>query len=263
VITPACHDTGSAVAAVPVTSPNFAYLSSGTWSLLGVEIPAPIINPQALAANLTNEGGVDGTFRFLKNIMGLWIVQQCRAAYQNRGLAYDYETLTALAAEAPAFVALIDPDDQRYLPPGDMPARIAAFCRETGQAPPEGVGPLVRCILESLALKYRFFLNLVQEISGQEVEVVHIVGGGSQNRLLCQMTADALQRSVAAGPVEATALGNALLQWIGLGELGSLAEARALVRDSIKPVLYEPQEAQLWEDAYGRFQTIVRDASPI
>jgi rhamnulokinase len=263
VIAPACHDTGSAVAAVPAASSDFAYISSGTWSLLGVEIPAPIINAQALVANLTNEGGVDGTFRFLKNIMGLWIVQQCRAIFQSQGMDYGYETITTLAAEAPAFSALIDPDDQRFLPPGDMPARIAAFCCRTGQAPPEGVGPIVRCVMESLALKYRYFLDLVREISSAQVEVVHVVGGGSQNRLLCQMTANALQLPVAAGPVEATALGNALVQWIGLGELGSLEEARALVRDSFRPTVYKPQEIALWDEAYARFKTIVEQASPI
>ncbi len=263
VIAPACHDTGSAVAAVPAASPDFAYISSGTWSLLGVEIPDPIINAQALAANLTNEGGVDGTYRFLKNIMGLWIVQQCRAAYEAQGIQYDYETITALAAEAPAFGPLIDPDDQSFLPPGDMPARIAAFCRRTGQVPPEGVGPTIRCALESLALKYRYFLDLICEISGTRVEVIHIVGGGSQNRLLCQMTANALQLPVLAGPVEATALGNTLVQWIGLGELGSLEEARTLVRDSFKPTIYEPQETDLWEAAYGRFKTVIGQASPI
>ena len=263
VIAPACHDTGSAVAAVPADSPEFAYISSGTWSLLGVEIPTPIINSQALAANLTNEGGVGGTFRFLKNIMGLWIVQQCRAAYQAQGLDYDYETITTLAAEASPFGPLIDPDDQSFLPPGDMPARIAAFCRKTGQSPPEGVGPTVRCVLESLALKYRYFLDLIREISNTRVEVMHIVGGGSQNHLLCQMTANALRLPVSAGPVEATALGNTLVQWIGLGELGTLEEARTLIRDSFKPIIYEPQDAAQWEAAYSRFKAIIEQASPI
>ncbi len=257
VIAPACHDTGSAVAAVPTETHDFAFISSGTWSLLGLEIPRPIINEQALAANLTNEGGVDGTFRFLKNITGLWLVQQCRAAWAAQGQAYDYGTLTEMARSAEPHVALLDPDDTSFLPPGNMPERIAAFCRRTGQKPPQGVGETVRCVLESLALKYRHVLDLLIDVSGRQVEVVHIVGGGAQNALLCRMTADAVNRRVVAGPGEATALGNALVQWRTMGELGSLEDARTLVRESFRPVLYQPQDTGPWDEAYERFKPLI------
>jgi rhamnulokinase len=257
VIAPACHDTGSAVAAVPVLGGSFAYLSSGTWSLLGLETPHPVINPAALKANLTNEGGVYGTFRLLKNIMGLWILQQSRSTWAAEGKSFDYATLNELAREAPAFVTLIDPDDPSFFPPGDMPARIAAFCAHTGQMPPEGVSAVVRCILESLALKYRYTLDLLVEVCGQGVDVLHIIGGGSQNDLLCQMTADATGKLVVAGPVEATALGNALVQWITLGEIGSLTEGRLIVRNSFELKTYFPQDTARWEEALEGFKRLL------
>jgi len=257
VVVPACHDTGSAVAAVPAQTPRFAYISSGTWSLLGLEVPEAILSEEALAANLTNEGGVEGTFRFLKNIMGLWLVQQCRSTWAAAGKDYTYDVLTDLAREAPSFAALIDPDCEIFLPPGDMPARITQFCRQTGQEPPNTISATVRCILESLALKYRYVLDLLVRVGGQTVDVVHIIGGGTQNDLLCQMTANATQRPVVAGPVEATALGNALVQCLALDEIGSLDEARATVRKSFELVTYEPQQTEAWDDAYGRFQPLV------
>lgn len=257
VIAPACHDTGSAVVAVPTTTRNYAYLSSGTWSLLGLEVPDAIISDQALAANLTNEGGVAGTFRLLKNIMGLWIIQQCRATWAAAGNAYDYPTLDGLAQQAKPFAAFVDPDDLAFLPPGDMPARIAAFCQRTGQMAPMGPGAITRCVLESLALKYRYCLDRLIEVAGQPVDVIHVIGGGSQNELLCQMTADATQRPVIAGPVEATALGNVLVQWMALGEIGSLSDARALLRSSFELGCYEPEPFGGWEEAYARFQRLL------
>jgi rhamnulokinase len=261
VIAPACHDTGSAVAAVPTATSRFAYLSSGTWSLLGVEVPDAILSEAALTANLTNEGGVVGTFRLLKNIMGLWLVQQCRSTWVGKGKKYDYQTLTQMARQAAPFGSLVDPDYPSFLPPGDMPARIADFCRKTGQELPEGVGATIRCVLESLALKYRYVLDLLVDVSGQPVDVLHIIGGGSQNELLCQMAADATQRPVIAGPVEAAALGNALVQWIALGELGSIGEARALVRDSFELVTYQPCSPEPWDDAYSRFKPLLDRSS--
>ncbi len=257
VIAPACHDTGSAVAAVPASIPTYAYLSSGTWSLLGLEVPEAILTERALEANLTNEGGVADRFRLLKNIMGLWIVQQCRATWAAAGKSYDYHTLDELAREARPFAAFIDPDDLAFLPPGDMPARIAAFCQRTGQTAPASVSATVRCVLESLALKYRYFLDLLIEASGQAVDVIHVIGGGSQNELLCQMTADATGRPVIAGPVEATALGNALVQWMALGEISSLADAREMARRSFALRHYEPVGTDDWQEAYGRFQALL------
>jgi rhamnulokinase len=257
VIAPACHDTGSAVAAVPTATPRYAYLSSGTWSLLGLEVPQAIVTGRALSANLTNEGGAADTFRLLKNIMGLWIVQQCRATWAAAGQAYDYATLNDLARQAAPFAAFIDPDDLSFLPPGDMPARIAAFCQRTGQTPPDTASAITRCVLESLALKYRYFLDLLIEVGGQSVDVIHVIGGGSQNDLLCQMTANATHRPVIAGPVEATALGNALVQWMALGEVSSLADARALVRASFDLKTYEPHDTDAWDAAYVRFAAVL------
>ena len=263
VIAPACHDTGSAVAAVPTSTPRFAYLSSGTWSLLGLEVPRAIISDGALAANLTNEGGVYGTFRLLKNIMGLWLLQQCRVTWAAQGRSYEYHVLAELARSAPPFAVFVDPDDNAFLPPGDMPARIAELCRRSGQTPPESVSAVTRCVFESLALKYRYCLDLLVSVSGQEVDVIHVIGGGSQNELLCQMTANATNRTVIAGPAEATALGNALMQWLALGEIASIDQARTLVRDSVELTTYQPQEVSLWEEAFGRFkQVLSRTSSP-
>jgi rhamnulokinase len=257
VIAPACHDTGSAIAAVPVLEKNFAYLSSGTWSLLGLEIPQPVIGPATLGANITNEGGVYGTFRLLKNIMGLWLLQQCRSTWAAEGKSFDYPTLNELAREARPFGVLVDPDDPSFFPPGDMPARIDAFCARTGQAPPEGISAVVRCILESLALKYRLTLDLLVGVCGQGVDVLHIIGGGSQNDQLCQMTANATGKPVVAGPVEATALGNALVQWIALGEIGSLAEGREIVRSSFALKTYQPTDIDAWEAALEKFKRLL------
>lgn len=252
VIAPACHDTGSAVAGVPAANADFAYISSGTWSLMGAEVRQPVINAAALAGNFTNEGGVGGTFRFLKNITGMWLMQECRRAWREAGQGFSYDELTALAAQAPALRSLINPDAPQFLKPGDYPRLIQEFCRQTGQAVPETVGEITRCVLESLALKYRQTFEQLEAILGKRLEPVHIVGGGSRNRLLNQFTADCLSRVVLAGPVEATAIGNLLVQALALGEVGSLAEARAVVRRSFAVTEFTPGERAPWDAAYQR-----------
>jgi rhamnulokinase len=256
VIAPGCHDTASAVAAVPVADANqanYAYISSGTWSLMGAEIPAPVINERSLAYNFTNEGGVAQTIRLLKNLSGLWLVQECRRTWANQGQSLSYDELTHLAAAAPAFVALVDPDDAAFFAPGDMPGRIGEFCVRTGQTPLDSKGGVVRCALESLALKYRWGLERLEELTGRPIEVIHIVGGGSQNRLLNQFTANATGKRVVTGPIEATAIGNILLQMLAVGRLGSLSEGRDLVRRSFPVESYEPEANGAWTEAYRRF----------
>jgi rhamnulokinase len=256
VVAPATHDTGSAVAAVPTRNTgrvNWAYISSGTWSLMGVETPAAVLSPRALALNVTNEGGIDGTYRLLKNIMGLWLVQECRRSFDRRGESADYAALTAAAAAAPAFRSLIDPDDATFLAPDDMPTAIERFCRRADQPVPESAGQFVRCALESLALKYRTVLVWLEELTGTPVEVIHIVGGGTQNALLNQFTANACGKPVVAGPVEATGLGNVLVQARSAGKLASLADIRSVVRASTAITEYEPADQRLWRDAYERF----------
>jgi rhamnulokinase len=274
VVAPATHDTGSAVAAVPVSNaeisnlkseisnlrsqtPNWCYLSSGTWSLMGVEIPEPKIDAATLAYNFTNEGGVAGTYRLLKNIMGLWLVQRCRRAWQSAGREYSYDDLQHLAASAAPFGSLVNPDDGDFLNPPDMPAAIAAFCRRTNQPVPADEGAVVRCCVESLALRYRWVVERLEELTGSNLEVIHIVGGGTQNSLLCQLTADACNRPVVAGPVEATAIGNALMQAVALGELGSVADLRTVVRRSFPLVDYEPNRDDRWDALYERFAAMV------
>jgi rhamnulokinase len=242
---------------VPAETPHFAYLSSGTWSLLGVETRQPILSRAAMEANVTNEGGAFGTFRPLKIVMGLWLVQQCRTRWQAQGLDVAYETLLSEAQQATPFSALIDPDDPSFFAHGDMPARIAAFCKATDQPVPETQGAMLRCIFESLALKYRHVLAQLVEATGVPVDVLHIVGGGAQNALLCQMTADAIGKTVYAGPVEATALGNALVQLVALGELRDLADVRAVVRASYPPTRYTPSYLADWEAAYARFRKLL------
>jgi rhamnulokinase len=253
VIAPASHDTASAVAAVPASGESWAYISSGTWSLMGIERPAPIINEQSLQYNFTNEGGVAGTTRFLKNIMGLWLVQECRRAWERAGKAYSYEELARLAQAAPAFVSVINPDDASFILPAGMPSAIAEFCRRSGQPVPTAPGAVIRCALESLALRYRWVLQRLEELSGQQLNSIHVVGGGCQNELLCQFTADACDRPVLAGPVEATAIGNVLVQAVGLGLLGSLADAREVVRQSFEVRTYEPRNPESWHEPYSRF----------
>ena len=253
VVAPACHDTGSAVAAVPAEVKDYVYISSGTWSILGVEVPEPIISETALEYNFTNEGGVGGTFRFLKNIMGLWLVQECRREWGRGGSDLSYDDLTRMASEASAFGPVVEPDDDSFIGMGDMPGRIVKFCSKTGQKPPEGVGGIVRCALESLALKYRYVLERLEEILQRRLEVIHIVGGGGKNRLLCQLTADVTGRPVLTGPVEATAIGNILVQAMATGHLDSLADARSVVRRSVDVETYEPKRDERWDETYERF----------
>jgi rhamnulokinase len=236
------HDTGSAVAAVPAEhGRHWCYISSGTWSLMGLELDAPIINQQSLEANITNEVGVAGKIRFLKNIAGLWLVQECRRAWREEGHEYTYEELTWMAAEARPFAASVDPD--AFLEPGEMPRKIAEYCRSTGQAPPATHGEYVRSILESLAHRYREVLKDLELLSGRRIDVIHIVGGGSKNRLLNQLVADCTGRPVVAGPSEATAIGNILVQAMGAKELSGLDEIRAVVRRSFAPETVEPGNA--------------------
>jgi rhamnulokinase len=253
VIAPACHDTGSAVVAVPTTTADYAYCSSGTWSLFGLEVNEAVINDAAYEGNVTNEGGVSGTFRLLKNVAGMWLAQQCRVTWQEQGTDYGYDQLTAEAKTAEPFRSMVDPDDPVFLPPGDMPARIREFCRRTGQPEPETVGQVMRTVYESLALKYRLTLDTLISITGRTVERLHVIGGGSRNGLLNQMTADALGRPVIAGPGEATALGNAVVQFIALGELGSVEEGREILSHTVGTEHFEPQQTAVWIAAYGRY----------
>ena len=257
VIASCSHDTGAAVAAVPASGEHWAYLSSGTWSLMGVELAAPIITNASRELNFTNEIGFGGTVRLLKNIIGLWLVQECRRHWSSEGKDYDYATLAKLAGEAPAFVSLINPGDARFVSPDNMPARIAAYCRETGQPEPATPGAMIRCILESLALFYRRTLLQVEQIIGHKVERLHIVGGGSQNVLLNQFAANAMQIPVLTGPVEATAAGNILVQAIALGHLPSLSVAREVVRRSFEMGRFEPKDSPQWTAAYERLQKLM------
>lgn len=253
VINVGSHDTASAVAAAPAATADFAYISTGTWSLMGVETAEPLINAGSERLAFTNEGGVGGKIRLQKNIMGLWLLQETRRQWANEGAAYSYEQLQALAAAEQGHACFIDPADQRFLTPGDMPSRIRAYCRETGQPEPLTHGQLVRCVVDSLALAYRRTLSELELLLQRRLPVIHMVGGGIQNKLLCQLTADATGREVTAGPVEATAVGNMLVQLMAHGELGSVGELREVVRASFPPVVYEPQDGARWEEAYWRF----------
>jgi len=265
VVAPPAHDTASAVAGVPTAhtgKPNWAYLSSGTWSLMGVEVNKPSLSPRTQELNLTNEGGLDGTYRLLKNIMGLWLVQQCKRSFDARGKCYEYQQLAQLAARAPALRCVINPDDPRFLNPQDMPKAIQDFCRQTAQPVPKTEGELIRCAYESLALKYRQVLGWLEELTGNRIEAIHIVGGGSKNKLLNQFTADACQRPVLAGPVEATALGNLLVQVRSSGELSSLFEIRDVVRKSSDVVTFHPGKSTPWDAAFSRFVSLQTPVEP-
>lgn len=250
------HDTASAFAAAPLSSRHAAVLSSGTWSLLGLEVDQPQLGDESAAFNVTNERGVDGTIRLLRNVMGLWLLQECRREWIAAGEAPEYDELIELANHAPPDVALFDPDHDSLLHRGGMPQRIAALCTDSGQDPPADKGELVRSILVSLACKYRLVLERLERIAGRRIEIVHVVGGGARNELLCQLTADLLGRDVLAGPSEATAMGNVLMQAWALGDLSSLAELRELAARSISPVRFEPDDAQPAEETYRRFLVV-------
>jgi len=259
VVAPACHDTASAAAAVPAEGSGCAWISSGTWSVVGTEIPAPITSEEALAAHFANEGGVCDTFLLCLNVMGLWIVQECKRTWEAQGEALSYAELTELASQARPFQAVIDPDYGEFFKPGDMPARIQAYCRQTGQETPEGKGAIVRCVLEGLALKYRWALDRLEKVVGHQLDPLHIVGGGTQNQLLNQLTADATGRQVWTGPVEATALGNILMQLLATGQIDSLQEGRALIRRSFPLDGYTPrtEDQGAWDRAYERLSSLV------
>jgi rhamnulokinase len=258
VIAPACHDTGSAVAAVALTGQT-AFLSSGTWSLLGAELPAPVITPQARDLNFTNEGGVCGTTRLLKNIAGLWLLQSCRRCWAAEGRTFTYEELLEAAGrQADAFRSLFDPDDPAFLNPGHMPSAIARYCRRTGQAAPAAPPEFTRAILESLAFKYRAVLESLENLTGIRFEGIRVIGGGSKNRLLNQLTADATGRRVIAGPAEATALGNIAMQMLATGAVSSLAAARQVIDGSCAAERFEPRETNRWDTHYARFRGYLR-----
>jgi hypothetical protein len=258
VIAPAAHDTASSVAAVPASGDSWCYISSGTWSLMGVELDEPLINDKALAYQYTNEVGVDGKIRFLKNIMGLWLIQECRRNWQRDGNDHSYAELTAMAERAESFVALINPDHGPFLAPGEIIGKIDRYCAQTGQRAPNTRGEYVRACMEGLALTYRRTLDGLENILGRRIEVIHIVGGGTQNQLLCQMTADACARTVVAGPVESTSIGNILTQALAIGQIRNLAEARAVVRESFDVKTYAPGKTSEWQKAYGRFVDLVK-----
>ncbi len=251
------HDTGSAVAAVPALERTFAYLSCGTWSLMGTEVDQPVISDLALELNFTNEGGVGGTYRLLKNIMGLWILQESKREWERAGISYTFPELIKMAEKAPPFAALIDPDDPLFLHPGDMPSRIRQYCRQTGQQAPEEPGAIVRCILESLVLKYRYVLELTERLSGHRFNGLHIVGGGIHNTLLCQWSANAIGKPVWAGPAEGSAIGNLAVQWLAQGEFSDIWEARRVIRESFPVSVYEPEQREKWENAYGWFRKVM------
>lgn len=256
VVASCSHDTSAAVAAVPAAGDDWAYLSCGTWSLLGIEAAKPIINEKSQRANFTNEVGYGGSIRFLKNISGLYMLQECRRSWEARGQSYNYDQLTALAGKAKPLKALLDIRDERFGKPGEMPEKIRAYCLETGQTPPADVGATVRCILESLALLYRTTLEQLEDITGKSIRKLHIVGGGSRNRLLNQLSADATGRTVVAGPVEATAVGNVLIQAAATGLLKGLADIRATVKKSFAVETYKPKDAKLWEEVAKKFRAI-------
>jgi len=252
VIAVGSHDTACAVAGVPAFDGNWAYISSGTWSLVGVEVPEAVISDETFENTFTNEGGVEGTIRLLKNVMGLWLVQECRRQWLCEGEESSYKQLTELARHAEPFTAYIDPDYGEFLSPGDMPAKINGYLEETGQSRIADKGQMIRVILESLALKYRWVIEKLEGILQQKIELVHAVGGGIQNELLCQFTADSTGRKVIAGPVEATAAGNVIMQARATGQIGSLAEGRRIVRNSFELKSYDPENTNRWDQVFER-----------
>lgn len=262
VVLPGTHDTASAVMAVPAREPsedwpNWCYISLGTWALMGVEVKQPVITEKSLALNFTNEGGVGNTIRLLKNITGLWLVQECRRIWNQAGRSWDWEDLNRLTAESPGLVSFIDPDHSMFLAPTDMPEAIREFTRRTGQSVPSTEGAVLRCALDSIAMKFRHVLGMCEELIGRRIEVIHIVGGGTKNRLLCQAAADACGRPVLAGPVEATALGNIMMQAVAAGEVGTISEAREIIRQSFPVDEYSPQNTAAWDEAFPRFLQIL------
>jgi rhamnulokinase len=258
VIAPASHDTASAVVSVPGQTSHWAYLSSGTWSLVGVEIEDPIIDNLSLMNNFTNEGGVNNTIRFLRNIMGMWLLERCRFCWTQQGIVLSYQEIVKLASQAEPFKCFINPDDPSFLNPPDMPVAIGDFCQKTGQYIPQGKGEIVRCIFESLAMKYRYIIERINTMIPHKIDSLNVVGGGSQNEMLNQFTANVLGIPVFAGPVEATALGNIIIQAIAKGILGNVTDGRRIIADSFPLKYYEPKDFEMWQEAYERAKGFFR-----
>jgi len=256
VIAAGSHDTTDAVAAVPARAEgeNWAYLSCGTWSLMGVELDRALITDKIFQYQFTNEGGVQNTIRFLKNIMGLWFVQECKRQWEQEGTELSYAQITDRAQKAPPFTAYIDPNHNDFLSPGDMPTKINQYLTANNLPAINDKGQMIRVILESLALEYRKVVDLLENVTGKSIDVLHMVGGGIQNELLCQFTANALGRKVVAGPIEATATGNIIMQALATGQINSLVEARAIIRNSFDLKTYQPQDRNLWKSQYQKFR---------
>ena len=257
VIAPATHDTGAAIAAIPAEDENFAYISSGTWSLMGIESRKPLISEKTLKYNFTNEGGVEKTYRVLKNIMGLWLIQECKRCWDNNKQEFTFPDIVKMAEKAEPFRSLVDPDHASFLNPQDMPAALADFCKSTGQPTPDTPSQYARCVFDSLALKYRVVIDSLKDISDKKIEKIHVIGGGSQNELLCQFTANATGLPVVAGPAEGTAIGNIMVQAMGLGHVKSLSEIRQIIRNSFEFKSYQPQNFDAWDKAYDKFKKLI------
>jgi rhamnulokinase len=263
VIACATHDTASAVAAVSDLDERSAYISSGTWSLVGIETAQPVLNENAQHLNFTNEGGVSGTIRLLKNVAGLWLLQECQRQWQREGNTYAWPDLVALAEKATSLRCLVDPDAPEFVNPGDMPKAIRQYCRRNGQPEPDNDGEVVRCCLDSLALKHRWVLRALEELTGRRLDTMRIVGGGSQNKLFCQLTADACRRRVVAGPVEATALGNILVQAMASGCVSDIAAGRRAVAASEEQAIFEPGDSGDWDDVFIGFDELVQSTGKL
>ena len=258
IIAIAGHDTQSAMAAVPAREDDFLFISCGTWALFGTEIDEPIINEKSIKYNITNEAGLEGRYSFLKNIIGLWLIQESRRQWIREGKEYGFGDLECMAAKAAPLRSLIDPDAPEFVPAGDLPQRIRDFCTATGQPIPQTIGEMVCCIDQSLALAYKKALEEIKECTGKQYSSIHLIGGGAQSALLCQMTANACGLPVIAGPVEATVYGNSIAQYMALGELDSLSQAREVLSNTLETVVYEPRGTAEWEEAYGRYLEIIR-----
>lgn len=257
VIAVATHDTGSAVVSVPSSEMDFIFISCGTWSLFGTELQKPVINETSFKFNVTNEGGYGRTTRFLKNIMGLWLIQESRRQWIREGFDVSYGDLEREALACEPFRCFINPDADDFVAPGNLPKRVQEFCRRTGQYVPQSRGEIMRCIYESLAMKYRYTFHAIREVTGLDYKTIHMIGGGTKDRLLCQMAADACNTHVIAGPIEATATGNIAVQLLALGELKDLAEARKVIAVSEDPKFYEPQDTDAYDEAYSRFEALL------
>lgn len=252
------HDTQSAITSVPCEDGNFAFLSSGTWSLFGTELEKPIVNETSLNINITNEGGFDDTVGFLKNIIGLWLIQESRRQWQRQGEDYSYADLEKLALAAEPFRCFIDPDAPEFVPHGNIPKRVQEFCEKTGQYVPQTVGEIMRCIYESLAMKYKLTFEKLCECTQRDYPVIHVIGGGTKDTLLCQLTANSCDRTVKAGPIEATVMGNVAVQLMSDSSVADISEARKIVANSSELKVYEPAEVDKWEEAYADFLKIVK-----